>query len=151
MKKVLVVLLCFIFSLLSGCSNEQGANGNKTLSNAQTIQIQDTSFIAQANDIYKNPDNYKDKLIIVQGLYKTVTTDNVVRHYITRTAQGSDGKAIAVGFEFKYNGTMPTVDDWIKISGNIESVKGANNTNSVILNTSKLEVMPEKGSEIVTN
>ncbi|MCL2322081.1 MAG: hypothetical protein FWC47_08265 [Oscillospiraceae bacterium] len=152
MKKVLAILLCFVVILMPGCSKKQNSNGNKTVKSAESIQIQDNTFITQCNDIYKNPDNYKDKLIVVQGMYNEATISGTVHHYVTRhyVPQNSSGTLASVGFEINYNGDFPSAGNWIKVYGFIEPIT-TNGTKSVILNVSNLDELQEKGVEIVSN
>ena len=152
MKKLLSILLCLIICSMFGCkANNQNPNGTGSVVSADTITLLDNSFVSQANDIYKNTGNYKDKVIIVQGIYTSNTVNNKEHHYVYRKTKTPEGENTTVGFEFNYSGQMPKANDWIEIFGNVEPSTGADGKESVIINATRVEVMETRGLDDVPN
>jgi len=152
MKKLLSILLCLIICLMFGCTKNQSSNGTTTsVPSVDVVTILDSSFVSQANDIYLNSNNYKDKVIIVQGIYMTSTVKDKVYHYVVRNTQTPEGENKIVGFEFKYSGEMPKTNDWIQVLGNVEPSTGADDKESIILNATRVDIMETRGQEFVSN
>jgi len=91
--------------------------------------LKDRLFVQQVNDININPQNYKDKIIQIEGFFgKYVDDESVERYNVYRKTAGCCGYDGAVGFEFVYkNGKLNfKEDDWIYVEARI--AKGTNET-----------------------
>ena len=140
MRKILLTTLVIMLILLSGCKNDN------------VVLIRDKMFIEQCNDIYLNPERYKNKVIKIEGIYEEITIkDGTKYHLIYRRTPGCCGDDGKVGFLFNYDGKMPSSDDWIRVSGVIEVVQSDTGRNNVTIRVTKLEVLKQRGVEFVTN
>lgn len=127
-------MLGVISSLLIGCSN------------SNIVEIREKMFIQQCNDIYINPEQYQGKIIQMEGIYDEFQADGNVSRLIYRRSPGCCGDDGMVGFLFIYSGEMPKPNDWIKVSGTIDTVN-----NTVIMNIAQLEILKLRGAEFVAN
>ncbi len=122
---------------------------SKMQDNANVVEIKEKMFIQQCDDIYMNSNDYKDKIIKLEGMYQEYTDASETYHIIYRKSPGCCGNDGEVGFQFTYNGEMPKPNDWIKVAGTIEVVKNSNGYEDIILHVTKLEVSDERGAEFV--
>lgn len=115
------------------------------------VEIGEKMFLTQINDMNCNFDNYKDKTIIIEGMYaqfylwdgsKTVPV-------LYRNAPGCCGNDGWGGLLLKYDGELPNDNDWIRATGTLELVEEDHFLN-LYLNISSLEVKEERGAEFVT-
>ncbi len=117
------------------------------------IIIRDKLFIAQCNDIYLNPDEYKDNTIRWQGIYTESTNPqtNELYRFVIRYGPGCCGNDGVAGFEITYDGeTRPNLNDWVEAVGSIEMIE-ENGEQFVSIRLSELTVLDERGQEFVSN
>ncbi len=117
------------------------------------IIIRDKLFIAQCNDIYLNPDEYKDNTIRWQGIYTESTNPqtNELYRFVIRYGPGCCGNDGVAGFEIMYDGeTRPNQNDWVEAVGVIEMIE-ENGAEFVSVRLSELTILDERGQEFVSN
>lgn len=119
-------------------------------SGSDILEIGERMFITQINDIFYNFDEYKDKTIIVEGMFTMFYSYDGTKKApgVYRNGPGccqNDGWA---GFLLKYDGELPEGNEWIKVKGTPEIVKEGNYL-CLYLNVISLEVRDERGAEFV--
>lgn len=155
MKKVLAIFLFLICLFTVGCTKEKVDESKVETSNVSKvneeniIEIKEKMFIAQCNDIYLNPKDYEGKTIKLEGIYDESTDPETKEkfHFVMRNGPGCCGNDGVAGFQFKYSGSMPKVNDWVEAIGTIETV---DENDYVILNVTKLTVLKVRGAEFVS-
>lgn len=107
-------------------------------------------YLAQIEDIYYNFDNYKDKTIVIEGMYALFYNRDGLLCVPTvyRKGPGCCGNDGWGGFFMKYGGEYPEIDSWIKVTGTPELVIDGY-FRELYLNVISIEVMPERGEEFV--
>ncbi|WP_295158050.1 hypothetical protein [uncultured Brachyspira sp.] len=172
-----VLFLFIILLLFSSCSNKKYNNANfsieknyadipkkkydygynndnkpKQADMNNIIEIKERMFINQCNDIYLNPDDYRGKLIKLEGIYDGFTDDETGEklNFVFRYGPGCCGYDGVAGFEFNYNGSIPNPQDWIEIVGIVEVLE-IDNYETIRLNAVSLNVLNKRGKEFVAN
>ncbi|MEI0517606.1 hypothetical protein R4K54_09950 [Brachyspira murdochii] len=137
-------------------SNEEQTSSLKVNMNAidmnNIIEIKERMFINQCNDVYLNPDDYRGKLIKLEGIYDGFTDEETGEklNFVFRYGPGCCGYDGVAGFEFNYNGTIPNPQDWIEVVGVVEILE-IDNYETVRLNAVSLNVLDKRGKEFVAN
>lgn len=144
MKKVFVAIIALLL-ISSGCTS-------KGTPRQDVVEIKEKLFIAQCEDIYLNPEQYKGKTIKFEGIYQQHldSAAGINRHFVIRYSPGCCGDDGVVGFEVLYDGTLPKQDDWVEAIGKIEMLE-ANGAEYVGMRLSKLTVLDKRGAEFVIN
>ena len=116
------------------------------------IEIKERMFINQCNDVYLNPDDYKGKLIKLEGIYDGFIDEETGEklNFVFRYGPGCCGYDGVAGFEFNYNGNIPNPQDWIEVVGVVEILE-IDNYETVRLNALSLNVLDKRGKEFVAN
>lgn len=116
------------------------------------IEIRERMFINQCNDIYLNPDDYRGKVIKLEGIYDGFVDKETGEklNFVFRYGPGCCGYDGVAGFEFNYNGTIPNPQDWIEVVGVVEILE-IDNYETVRLNAISLNVLDKRGKEFVAN
>lgn len=114
------------------------------------LEIGEKMFLTQINDMYYNFDNYKDKTIIVEGMYALFYSwdGSKTAPVVHRRGPGCCGNDGWGGFLLKYDGEYPNENDWIRVTGTPELVEEGYYLN-LYLNVTSLEVKTERGAEFV--
>ncbi|WP_010243921.1 TIGR03943 family putative permease subunit [Acetivibrio cellulolyticus] len=170
MKKIFIFTLFILIIFLAGCNKKPllsepsttsiaeeqtdksavvSTPEDQTNSSGNVVKISERFFIQQCNDIYTNLNDYKGKTIQLEGMYDSYTDEETgkTRHAVIRKSPGCCGNDGVVGFEFSYDGQMPKLNEWIKVTGTLE----VEESEDIILHLSKLEVLEIRGKEFVTN
>ena len=115
------------------------------------LEIGEKMFLTQINDMYYNFDHYKDKTIIVEGMYAQFYSwdGSETAPVVYRKGPGCCGNDGWGGFLLKYDGEYPNENDWIRVTGTPELVEEGYYLN-LYLNVTSLEVKTERGAEFVT-
>ena len=115
------------------------------------LEIGEKMFLTQINDMYFNFDNYKDKTLIVEGMYALFYSwdGGKTAPVVYRNGPGCCGNDGWGGFMLKYDGEYPNENDWIRVTGTPELVEEGYYLN-LYLNVTSLEVKTERGAEFVT-
>ena len=126
----------------------EDVNGTKE---DDTIEINEKMFITQINDIYFNFDDYKDKTIIVEGMYSIFESavSDVTMPVVYRNGPGCCNNDGWAGFLLKYKGKKPKENDWIRVTGKPELESTKEGFVNLYLNVDSLEVLNERGKEDV--
>lgn len=174
MKKYFLIIVVTIAVLLTGCeskaSNEEAWTYNKEASTKEVQKPEATStqlqndedgifvirekmFITQINDIYLNPDEYKDKTIQLEGIfdaYEDPEDSKYNKYYIIRYGPGCCGNDGVAGFQILFDGDKPKPNDWIEVTGELQMVV-EDGSEYVALKVNSLKVLTERGAEYVDN
>ncbi len=116
------------------------------------LEISEKMFLTQINDIYYNFDEYKDKTIIVEGMYASFTTrdGNLKVPVIYRYGPGCCDNDGWGGFLLKYAGQLPQEKDWIRVTGTPELTKTPEGYTNLVLNVISIEMKTQRGKVRVT-
>ena len=123
------------------------------ISSKNIVEIREKMFINQCNDIYLNPNDYKGKLVKIEGIYDGYVDEDTGNraNFVYRFGPGCCGLDGVAGFEFAYNGkVVPEIQDWVEVVGAVEVID-SENIKTVRLNAISLTIKPERGQEFVMN
>ncbi|WP_028329478.1 hypothetical protein [Brachyspira alvinipulli] len=128
------------------------ASSSSSIDMNNVIEIKERMFINQCNDVYLNPDDYRGKIIKLQGIYDGFTDEETGEklNFVFRYGPGCCGYDGVAGFEFNYNGEIPNPQDWIEVVGVVE-ILDIDNYETVRLNAISLNVLDKRGKEFVAN
>lgn len=114
------------------------------------LEIREKMFLTQINDIYNRFDSYRDKLIVVEGMYTVFYSWDGTESspVVYRNGPGCCGNDGWGGFLLKYTGEAPEDHAWIRVTGTPELVKDGPFTH-LYLHVMSLEVKEERGAEFV--
>lgn len=117
---------------------------------SDVLEIREKMFLTQINDIYYNFDAYKDKTIIVEGIYTLLYSWDGSERIpgVYRRGPGCCGNDGWGGFFLKYDGVLPKENDWIRVTGTPELEVGENFI-TLYLNVTSIEIKEERGAEFV--
>lgn len=117
---------------------------------SDVLEISEKMFLTQINDIYYNFDTYKDKTIIVEGMYTLLYSWDGSERIpgVYRRGPGCCGNDGWGGFFLKYDGELPEENDWVRVTGIPELEVGESFIN-LYLNVISMEVKEERGAEFV--
>jgi len=168
-KKIGLVLICIIcIAAMSGCAGKTAAQSGgsapagKSIREQSTpaageedseediVEIKEKMFIAQINDIYLNPDDYKGKKIRLEGFHDIVEADGETVHGVIRNGPGCCGNDGVAGFEFVWDGEYPKENEWLRVTGYIEIIN-EDGYDYLYLKATEVEVLEERGAEFVTD
>lgn len=118
----------------------------------KTVEIKEKLFLTQINDIYFNFESYKDKTIVVEGMFTYLEsyTDDSKYPAVYRRGPGCCGNDGWGGFMLNFKGKAPELDEWIRVVGK-PFIKNQNGYEDLYLKVSSLEVKKERGAEFVQN
>lgn len=179
MKNVSIISFIVIF-FFSGCGNakivSQASNAAGTLSvvlpqgiqekgqtpvllnseEKKVIEIKEKMFIAQINDVYRNPEDYIGNIIKLEGLFVSEQYgDNEPYCFVIRYGPGCCGTDGNAGFEVAWNKqdaeskTYPNSDDWVEAVGILQTYE-EDGYPYLYLDLSELNILNERGAEYVT-
>jgi zinc transport system permease protein len=179
MKNVSIISFIVIF-FFSGCGNakivSQASNAAGTLSvvlpqgiqekgqtpvllnseEKKVIEIKEKMFIAQINDVYRNPEDYIGNMIKLEGLFVSEQYgDNEPYCFVIRYGPGCCGTDGNAGFEVAWNKqdaeskTYPNSDDWVEAVGILQTYE-EDGYPYLYLDLSELNILNERGAEYVT-
>ncbi len=118
----------------------------------KTIEIKEKLFLTQINDIYFNFENYKEKTIIVEGMFTFLESYDGDLKFpaVYRRGPGCCGNDGWGGFMLDFKGKYPKEDDWIRVVGK-PFIREENGYEDLYLKVSSLEIKTERGAEFVQN
>lgn len=177
MKYIKIYLVLLSIIVLSGCgNNEDSLTQNieiieqnylteiETESISETVQentilditqddtlvIGEKMFITQIEEIYYNFESYKDKKIVVEGMYTLFYDENGIKNkpVVYRKAPGCCGNDGWAGFYLNYDGEYPEDNDWIKVTGTLELIQ-IGQFFDLCLNVEEIKVLEQRGEEFV--
>lgn len=120
-----------------------------TDTDSDTLEISEKMFLTQINDIYNNFDLYKDKTVIVEGIYAEFISgdETETAPVVFRYGPGCCGNDGWGGFLLHYDGEFPAEDSWIRVTGTPELVTSEAGFTDLYLNVNSLVVKEERGEE----
>lgn len=115
------------------------------------LVIQEKMFLTQIDEIYFNFENYKDKTIVVEGMFTYLFNEEGVQNVpaVYRNGPGCCGNDGWGGFLLKYDKEYPQENAWIKVTGTPEMVDGKY-VKELYLNVLSIEVLEKRGAEFVS-
>ena len=125
-------------------STVRSADNGIEISNAKT-------YVAWVNEVYNNSADYLGKKITIDGMFKSETYENNpnIYYYVYRIGPGCCGNdGTTCGFEFTTQGEYPEQNEWIKVTGTLDSYEEQGQT-FLTLKDSEITVMEERGVEQV--
>lgn len=169
MKVVILAVLCT--GVITGCG-KSGSGGDQPTSDSRsesvesaaaeaavsvmdtdsdTLEISEKMFLTQINDIYNNFDLYKDKTVIVEGIYEEFVSGDETETVpvVFRYGPGCCGNDGWGGFLLHYDGEFPPVDSWVRVTGTPELVTSEAGYTDLYLIVGSLVVKEERGEEYV--
>ena len=127
-KKASLTLLAIGLLLFTGCNTSKDTSATTTSSeptfsptsvvskDADILEIGEKMFLTQIDDIYFYFDDYKDKTIIVEGMYSLFYSAEGVKDtpVVFRYGPGCCGNDGWGGFLLNYDGAYPEENEWIR-------------------------------------
>ena len=143
MKHIAIgLLICLV--VLTSCAAKSDTQ------EVPVIAIKEKMFIAQINDIYSNADDYLGKSIQYEGLFNTTELPEAgTWHSVIRYGPGCCGDDGNVGFEVNWDKPYPKQNDWVKVTGVLESYEEEGMA-FLRLALTDLTVLPTRGQDTVT-
>jgi len=114
------------------------------------LEIKEDLFITQINDIYFNYERYKEKTIIVEGMFTYFVSyfDDSKFPAVYRLGPGCCGNDGWGGFLLDFTGKAPEENDWVRIVGK-PYLKEVDGYEDLYLKVVSMEVKQERGKEFV--
>lgn len=115
------------------------------------VEIKEKMFLTQINDIYYNYDDYKDKKIVVEGMFALFeSADGKSRSPVVfRYGPGCCSNDGWGGFLLDYKDNQPATKDWIRVVGTPEIRDSTLGLPELYLKVETLEVKTKRGLELV--
>lgn len=117
------------------------------------LEIQERLFLAQINDIYLNPDEYVGKTIRYQAIYMNnlewAEEGQPIVHFVIRYAPGCCGDDGQAGFEVRWNGEYPEMNDWVEVVGVLKQETFQSGFKIIYLELLSITVQETRGKEFV--
>jgi hypothetical protein len=125
------------------------------------IEIKEKLFIAQTNDVYLNPDDYLGKTIKLEGLFKSVYSEETDSHYrfVIRYGPGCCGNDGSAGFEVAWGipnspnprllESYPLEDAWVEAVGVLKNYE-EDGYPFLYMSLLSLTAKEERGAEFVS-
>jgi hypothetical protein len=116
------------------------------------IEIKEKMFIAQTNDIYLNASEYMGKTIRYEGFFTQYDDPDTGETYsfVIRNGPGCcPGVDNSAGFEVAWGAQWPNADDWVEVSGKLETYEDYSGE-YIRLNLDSLSVLDMRGADFVT-
>lgn len=119
----------------------------------EVIEIREKLFIAQTNDIYLNGADYLGKTVKYEGIYKNTGgeegSQSPVIHYVIRYGPGCCGFDSNAGFEVRWDGDYPNVDDWVEVVGTLHEEQYQSGLKVLYVEVTSMTIKDERGAEYV--
>ena len=170
MKKAMLFLIALVL-IFSGCGKEK-KGGEKSSVNYDDlikpaslstgpVEIKETMFITQINDVNLNYKSYLGKPVKLEGLFKHLHWNEKDSYFVYRRTPGCCGDDGEIGFELSwdenYQGSQtgpddhiyPGRDDWVEVQGTLRNYEKSG-FSFLYLALSEINVMDVRGAEFVT-
>ncbi|KKI50670.1 hypothetical protein CHK_1785 [Christensenella hongkongensis] len=114
------------------------------------IEIKEKMFVAQSNDVYINSKEYMGKTIKWEGMFQqmTDTANGNVHNFVIRYGPGCCGYDANAGFEVRWDGDLPEVNDWVEAVGTLGTYE-ENGTEYLYVQLQELNILEQRGEEYV--
>lgn len=95
---------------------------------------------------------YEGKTIVVEGIYSTFESavSKLTAPVVYRNGPGCCSNDAWAGFILRYDGELPKLNDWIRVTGTPVIEKTKEGYTNLYLQVSKLEVLDTRGAEYVS-
>lgn len=153
-------LLLSAAGTMTGCAGGSGG-GEKTVAEKgnkaeeeDLIDIREKLFVSYVNEIYINAEDYLGRTIRLEGMFKEdrdAANPEKSHAFVYRIGPGccsTDGATC--GFEFRWDGPMPQDNDWIRVTGTLESYRSEDPEDELYylrLAATSVEVLDSRGAE----
>ena len=122
--------------------------------NSDVVEIRERLFIAQVNDVYLNPDDYWEKTIKYEGIFRKEQYGELTPYcYVLRYGPGCCGDDGNVGFEVRWANehTLPYPDNysWVEARGKLKTYSDGF-YNYLYLELFSLTELSTKGNQYVS-
>jgi uncharacterized membrane protein YcgQ (UPF0703/DUF1980 family) len=132
---------------------EENIRYAKAESNNGVIEIKEKMFLNQVNDVYLNADDYLEKTIKLEGLFKIDQGYEKAYYFVIRYGPGCCGFDGNAGFEVSWANEKanlyPPVDSWVEATGVLKSYAEDGYMQYLYLDLSSLNVLEKRGAEFV--
>ena len=169
MKKAMLVFIAAVL-FVSGCGNSK-KDGAKSAASYDdlikpaslaggTVEIKETMFITQINDINLNWKSYLGKPIKLEGMFRHLSWNGNDSYHVYRRTPGCCGDDGEIGFELSwqkdYEGSQtgpdehvyPAKDDWVEVQGVLGKYEKSGFP-FLYLALSEINVLDKRGLEFV--
>ena len=128
------------------------------IENTSIVEIDEKKFLTKIDNIKRKIDQYKDKTIVVEGMFATYSSwdDSFKANLVYRNGPNDFNNDIWAGFFLDdLKGQQIQIDDWIRVEGMpyIQKVKDTEGTEYeyLFLNVNNIAVLPNsrRGLEFV--
>lgn len=151
MKRYIALFtLILMTSAMVSCS---GNNTEGTSGAAKNIEITEKMYVTYINEIYTNTSDYVGDMITIEGMFTSdyYEQNGKTYYYVYRVGPGCCGNDGSMcGFEFTYDGTMPSVNDWIKVTGKLRTYEEDGYV-YLTLDAVSVDILSERGKEVVNS
>jgi uncharacterized membrane protein YcgQ (UPF0703/DUF1980 family) len=126
----------------------------ETVNDPNLVEIKERMFIAQVNNVYLNYNDYLEKTIKLEGIFKQdqVGISNDSYCYVLRYGPGCCGDDGNVGFEVAWDKNRekpyPAVDSWVEATG-VLKMEERNEYKYLYLELASLTALDTRGVEKV--
>lgn len=127
-------------------NNKEEASGDKI-----DLDITEAMYVTMINAIYTNPQKYLGKTVRIQGMFSAqyFQPTDTTYYYVYRVGPGCCGNDGSMcGFEFTGNTKGLEDNDWIDVTGTLDSYD-ENGVSYLTLRTKSVEVKTTRGKESV--
>ena len=134
--RIIVILLLIVCVIVLGMNiyHESLKDGdNKYI-------INEESYLNDSLKLLEHKDDYIGKVVVVSGIYETYTKDDKLYKMIYRKTPGNGGNNGIVVFDISYTGDMElNINDYIKVTGILQSNNDNEDDDYLIIKASKIE------------
>lgn len=117
-----------VMSSLFGCSNKSDNNSEEELGEladyveTKSITINDENYVEMINDIYSNPEMYKDTTITISGMNDYFGQYPYIYRISSNGVQTLPSVTDQIGLRYKYNDPMISKykGEWCTVSGTLK-------------------------------
>lgn len=120
-------------------------------SEGELVEITEKMYVTYINDIYTNLEQYEGKKIKLEGMFTSKYDESVQEtfYFVYRIGPGCCGNdGDMAGFEFTTIDPIPEENDWIEVTGTLESYE-QNGFLYLTLRDSHVVIKEERGQEVV--
>ena len=149
LSAIVFAITASIFSI--ACTKPKTVSSNS----ANTVVIGERMFISQVYDVYLNANDYLGKTIKLEGIFKMEQLGEPLKPYyfVLRYGPGCCGDDGVVGFEIAWDNenaqTYPADNSWVEVTGILKNYEREGYTQYLYLDLSSLNVLNNRGAEIV--
>ena len=147
---LVLMIVAAIVTIIFVSSKKDTSNTTETTANKIDLEIKDSYFLANMDDIYINYNNYEGKTVSYEGFVYYDPYYNgamVVARYFY--CCGYD--AYITGLECDYTGDKPSANQWVKVTGVIQINRENPDDIYPYLKVTSMELLEKEGEKYVTS